>query len=226
MDGNAEIFDDWPDKDDQWFETPIGRLVKKYESQLVLEMLRPQQGERILDAGCGTGIFTLDVLAVRAQVVGLELSLPMLLLAVGLLLILGYLGGRAAKAVKLPRVSGYLVAGMLLSPSFSDILSRQLINRDLYIITEIALGIIAYLIGGSLILERLKRLGEKYNMDYFLPGCERFLVDGRTSDPHAPISDRPSGSRLWLARDVSAHCSGYWGHFGSHRTRRHPGHNE
>jgi ubiquinone/menaquinone biosynthesis C-methylase UbiE len=77
----AEIFDDWPDKYDQWFETPIGRLVKKYENQLVLEMLRPRQGERILDAGCGTGVFTLDVLAVRAQVVGLELSLPMLLRA-------------------------------------------------------------------------------------------------------------------------------------------------
>ena len=59
------------------------------------------------------------------------------LLAVGLLLILGYLGGRAANAVKLPRVSGYLLAGMLLSPSISNILSRQLINRDLYIISNL-----------------------------------------------------------------------------------------
>ena len=46
----TEIFDDWPEKYDQWFETPIGRLVKKYESELVLEMLRPERGERILDA--------------------------------------------------------------------------------------------------------------------------------------------------------------------------------
>jgi ubiquinone/menaquinone biosynthesis C-methylase UbiE len=77
----TEIFDDWSEKYDQWFETPIGRLVKKYESELVLEMLRSQQGERILDAGCGTGVFTLDVLGAGAQVVGLELSLPMLLRA-------------------------------------------------------------------------------------------------------------------------------------------------
>jgi ubiquinone/menaquinone biosynthesis C-methylase UbiE len=77
----AEIFDNWPEKYDQWFETPLGSLIKKYESELVLEMLRPKQGDRILDAGCGTGVFTLDVLATGADVVGLELSLPMLLRA-------------------------------------------------------------------------------------------------------------------------------------------------
>jgi len=82
------------------------------------------------------------------------------LLAVGLLLILGYLGGRAANALKLPRVSGYLVAGMLFSPSFFNILSSQLIDRDLYVITEMALSIIAYSIGGSLVLDRLKRVGK------------------------------------------------------------------
>jgi ubiquinone/menaquinone biosynthesis C-methylase UbiE len=77
----AEIFDDWPEKYDLWFETPIGRLIKKYESDLVLEMLRPEQGEKILDAGCGTGVFSLDLVAAGAQIVGLELSLPMLLRA-------------------------------------------------------------------------------------------------------------------------------------------------
>lgn len=80
------------------------------------------------------------------------------LLAVGLLLILGWWGGRAANALRFPRVSGYLIAGILLSPSLFNILPRPLINQDLYVITEIALGIIAYSIGGSLILERLKRL--------------------------------------------------------------------
>lgn len=75
----AEIFDDWPEKYDLWFETPIGRLIKQHESDLILEMLRPEKGERILDAGCGTGVFTLDVLAAGALIVGLELSFPMLL---------------------------------------------------------------------------------------------------------------------------------------------------
>jgi Kef-type K+ transport system membrane component KefB len=109
------------------------------------------------------------------------------LLAVGLLLILGYLGGRAANAVKLPRVSGYLLAGMLLSPSLSHILSRQLITRDLYIITEIALGIIAYLIGGSLILERLKRLGKSIIWITFFQAGAAFLVTAALLIPTLPL---------------------------------------
>lgn len=74
----AEIFDDWPEKYDLWFETPLGQVIKAYESRLLLEMLRPEPGEVILDAGCGTGIFTADVLDAGARVVGLELALAML----------------------------------------------------------------------------------------------------------------------------------------------------
>ena len=75
----TNIFDEWPKKYDQWFETPIGKLVKKYENTLIFEMLKPKGGEKILDAGCGTGIFTDDVLETGAQVLGLELSMPMLI---------------------------------------------------------------------------------------------------------------------------------------------------
>ena len=73
-----ELFDQWPDRYDDWFETPIGKLVKKYETALLLEMLSPLSGERILDVGCGTGIFTRDVLSLEVEVTGLDLSLPML----------------------------------------------------------------------------------------------------------------------------------------------------
>jgi ubiquinone/menaquinone biosynthesis C-methylase UbiE len=74
----AEIFDDWPEKYDQWFESPIGRLIKSYESQLVSELVDPATGEVILDAGCGTGIFAAGILESGARVVGLDLSFTML----------------------------------------------------------------------------------------------------------------------------------------------------
>ena len=72
------LFDAWPEEYERWFQTPIGRLVKKFESELILELLKPAPGERILDAGCGTGIFTTDLLARGTRVTGLDLSLPML----------------------------------------------------------------------------------------------------------------------------------------------------
>ena len=74
----TQVFDDWPAKYDRWFETPIGRLIRQYEGELILEMLKPDRGERILDVGCGTGIFTQDMISAGSHVVGLDFSLPML----------------------------------------------------------------------------------------------------------------------------------------------------
>ena len=76
--GKEKLFDGWPDSYDRWFTTPIGALVKKYEGELILDLLKPSRGETILDAGCGTGVFTVDILALGARVIGLDISLPML----------------------------------------------------------------------------------------------------------------------------------------------------
>jgi ubiquinone/menaquinone biosynthesis C-methylase UbiE len=78
MTGEKAIFDEWPEKYDQWFTTPIGSLVRKYESELILSFLKPAAGEMILDAGCGTGVFTCDIISSGSQVIGLDISFPML----------------------------------------------------------------------------------------------------------------------------------------------------
>lgn len=75
---DKQLFDEWPEKYEQWFTTPIGKLVKDTEVKLVDELLEVGSGEKILDAGCGTGLFTLDFLARGAQVVGLDISHEML----------------------------------------------------------------------------------------------------------------------------------------------------
>ncbi|MFH0847535.1 MAG: methyltransferase domain-containing protein [Chloroflexota bacterium] len=72
------LFDEWPERYDQWFTAPIGRLVKETETDLIRDLLDLKPREKLLDAGCGTGIFTLDFLAAGAEVVGLDISLPML----------------------------------------------------------------------------------------------------------------------------------------------------
>ncbi len=75
---NKQLFDEWPERYDRWFTTPIGKLVKEIEAGLILELLDPGPEEKILDAGCGTGIFTLDFLDRESQVVGLDISDQML----------------------------------------------------------------------------------------------------------------------------------------------------
>jgi ubiquinone/menaquinone biosynthesis C-methylase UbiE len=76
-----QLFDDWPERYERWFETPLGKAVLQYESELILDLLRPDRGERILDAGSGTGIFTRAFRARGAEVVGLDISLAMLVYA-------------------------------------------------------------------------------------------------------------------------------------------------
>jgi ubiquinone/menaquinone biosynthesis C-methylase UbiE len=75
----TQLFDEWPEVYDRWFTTPIGSLVRKVETELILDLLKPKQGEVILDAGCGTGVFTVDILSLGSHVIGLDISLPMLI---------------------------------------------------------------------------------------------------------------------------------------------------
>ncbi len=81
------------------------------------------------------------------------------LIATGILLIFAFLCAKVANLLSLPRVSGYLTAGILFSPSLFHIFSKRIVHQDLQVITDIALGVIAYSIGGSLDYRRLKHLG-------------------------------------------------------------------
>lgn len=76
------LFDTWTAKYDNWFKTSWGIFVKEYESRLLLKLLNPLPGEKILDLGCGTGVFTIDVMASGPTITGVDISQPMLRKAV------------------------------------------------------------------------------------------------------------------------------------------------
>ena len=79
---DKELFDEWPERYDDWFTTPIGKIVKETEGELVAGLLATALGETILDAGCGTAVFTMDYLSAGARVTGLDISAPMLKFAI------------------------------------------------------------------------------------------------------------------------------------------------
>ena len=47
------------------FKPPIDRLIKSYEVELILSLLKPGRRAFILDAGCGTGVSTDGVLVIQ-----------------------------------------------------------------------------------------------------------------------------------------------------------------
>ena len=79
-------------------------------------------------------------------------------IVVGTVLIGGFLASLAMRRIRFPAVTGYLVFGIILGPSVSGILSSELTEQLSHIVTPIALGIIAYMIGGSLPLSALSGL--------------------------------------------------------------------
>ncbi len=82
-----------------------------------------------------------------------------LTLNLGLLLLTGLALGYIASRYSLPRVAAYVIAGMIFSP---DLLGRSGwvdIGDWAAPLTTTALGIIAYLIGGSITLKQLRRSG-------------------------------------------------------------------
>ncbi|MEX2381644.1 MAG: cation:proton antiporter [Opitutales bacterium] len=78
--------------------------------------------------------------------------------AAGLLLIVGYLIGKLAAKCKLPEITGYIIAGLLVGESVTGIFPKEM-NASFVIITETALGLIALAIGVEFSASKLKRIG-------------------------------------------------------------------
>lgn len=77
----TSAFDEQAAAYDRWYATPLGQLVDRVEKAALFALLPALQGRRILEVGCGTGNISLALARRGAQVVGLDLSGPMLALA-------------------------------------------------------------------------------------------------------------------------------------------------
>ncbi len=82
------------------------------------------------------------------------------LLSVGLIILLGLLGGKFSHKIKIPRVTGYMLTGLLFGPSILGLLSRSTL-QDISMINDIALGLILFAIGGEIEWHHLKSMGKK-----------------------------------------------------------------
>lgn len=83
-----------------------------------------------------------------------------ILLSLSLSMIIALLMTRVMKKISLPNVTGYLIAGLIAGPYCLKLYNSE--NLDaLGVITNVALGFIAFSIGGEFKLSSLKQLGAK-----------------------------------------------------------------
>ena len=81
-----------------------------------------------------------------------------ILLSLGAAIAIGLLFNRIVKRVGLPSVTGYLVAGVLIGPACLQIIPETWIG-GLTLLVNVALGFIAFSIGGEFRLSKLKNIG-------------------------------------------------------------------
>lgn len=67
-----------PEEYDAWYKTSLGTLSDKLEKEVVFSLIEIKQGDAVLDAGCGTGNYTIELAKRGATIVGIDSSEEML----------------------------------------------------------------------------------------------------------------------------------------------------
>lgn len=80
------------------------------------------------------------------------------LLYLAIMIFTGMLFGRLAKLVRLPNVTGYLVGGLIIGPSVLNLIPADALN-GMNLISDVALGFIAFSIGNEFKISYFKRVG-------------------------------------------------------------------
>lgn len=78
---------------------------------------------------------------------------------VAIIILSGMIMARLVSKFKLPHVTGYLLAGVLIGPSILNLVPKEA-GESLSIISEAALGFIAYSIGSEMNFKNLKKVGK------------------------------------------------------------------
>ncbi len=85
---------------------------------------------------------------------------PVVIIAVAIMLLAGFLGTRITKLLKLPNVTAYILVGILLGPYCLDLIPEE-VSKGMDFISDIALAFIAFSVGEYFRLPMLRKNGGK-----------------------------------------------------------------
>ena len=110
-----------------------------------------------------------------------------MLLSLALAMLVGLLFPRLAKLVHLPNVTAYLVAGLLIGPSCLGLVPSGVL-KSMDIISTVALGFIAFSIGGEFKLSSMKMLGSRVITITFFQAMTAVLMVVRQYRAKGPLT--------------------------------------
>ncbi len=112
-------------------------------------------------------LVVISLLAAFIQQLGPLPGMASATMLLGFLLLAAFVAGELAREMRLPRITGYLVIGVLFGPSVLRLLPQGTVS-DFRLINDIALSLIALQAGGELRLARLRgRFGSIWTITLF-----------------------------------------------------------
>lgn len=81
------------------------------------------------------------------------------ILIVGIILFSGFVAGEISERIGLPKVTGYILAGLILNPDLTHFLPGSFIDHT-DLVTNIALAFITFSVGGTLLMSKIRKLGK------------------------------------------------------------------
>ncbi|MFH1790501.1 MAG: cation:proton antiporter [Candidatus Omnitrophota bacterium] len=97
------------------------------------------------------------------------------LFLLGLILFAGSIGGRIFQKLRIPKVVGYIITGILLGQSGLNIVNKDIVE-SLVAFNYFALGIIGFVIGGEMKGEVFKRYGKHFTAILLSEGLAAFFA--------------------------------------------------
>ena len=80
--------------------------------------------------------------------------------SIAALILLGITGGKLVEIIKFPKVTGYILIGILIGPGVFGVLTHEMLDHFI-IIRQMAIGFIGYTIGLELKIKKLRKTGKQ-----------------------------------------------------------------
>ena len=117
-------------------------------------------------------------------------------LVVGIILSVGLLLGELASLVRLPKVTGYIIAGVILNPQFTHIIPKDFASHTDFV-TNLSLSFITFSIGGTILVSYIRKLGKSIACITIFEAQATFIVVALGIAFILPMFTHIGGGTFW-----------------------------